>query len=104
MNAIEKLYEHCETSVKHYNTDEEAIQDFGGNMVELFQAVLDEHVAQGTDIENEYHAIERQRPLTVEENTEANARLLPIRREVIRAGEALRAARKFKEISTGSVN
>lgn len=106
MEAIENLYAHCELSVKHYNNDEEAIAAFNGDYVALFQAVLDEHVAQGTEVENHYHAIERSRPLTVEENDEACNKLKLIRHDVVRAGEVLRAARRFKAItvSSGSVN
>lgn len=92
------------TSLKLYASDEEAVAAFNGDYVALFQAILDEHVAQGTEVENEYHAIERSRPLTSEENAEANDRLLAIRRDVVRAGEALRAARRFEAITSSGMS
>lgn len=105
LNAIEKLYTDTgcvEETVKQFASFDEVLEHYNYDLVALFTDVLSEHIAQGTEIENEYHAIERTRPLTEEENAEANDRLFPIRREVVRAGEALRAARKFQTITAST--
>jgi hypothetical protein len=73
---------------------------FNGSPTAMFQAVLDEHVHRGTEVEKFYDALEKRRPLTAAENNEAFTKLRNIRSHVVRAGEALRAAGQFEAITS----